>query len=1256
MEPPPSTTGTTGTTGSTAHADADADGTNQQQQQQMYESLYGSCGGGVGGRMRRTDTERPQDASSSLYQHHHDRQHHHHQYDSEEGRPLLSSSSSPDAACCDVNHKDTTGNENDGGRRWMRLKIHMMMMMMMRVMVVVVVLVVMIIVSTISIVAQNKNTTTSGSQTGTTAISTGTGISSIVQMIGGNTHSVEEEEEKSLRSNHKKSSTSSSFSSEVPFQHIDRQTYDDPITNFMDPSMFHDDLKHSSRNQSDQSSSPPHHSFRFPYPTGSFWTNLVLPPTADFNLSYPIVVYPYAFKWSHDKLIVSYPSLHRSILGNKAIHDYFFPDLSFGLFDTLHTYDDMARLIRDTKDPLVLQNIPTSIVDRKMIHFDPLSVTLRYYTAAAAAPVTTTRASSTNHNYWDVYLVQGSPYVTMKYHSDSLPYIKAFTTFANITCPTTITSSSSSSSSAAASSTMTKILSQWLYLDGDVTDHRTRSNHDETNSNCAVVDAPNGMTNSRHDVDVDDTASPKMDSSSDDVPLYRTLRGQQFIIETQEGVRWIMVTSETAFVTMDMHQRTLISITTPSSSSSSSSGDMTAFTGVIRYAVIPPIDAAEPDTPITPSSSLPNENVNIRATGIQRLIDHASVYPVSAKVDWKFRTRGAMDHHTNDDDDDDDMRQSVSSSDSSNTMVHRVGNMFARAFQFVFGSKSSTTTTRGRTHPPSSSDGRIGTIEFQFVTESFSTLSSTSTPELLMLALPHHLQGLDMSQQSSKTSSTNAASSTKNQLLSSTSFDLVYKSIKGPMRAIVGSQWSMDIPLLSLGFDGDSGSNDEKLYLSPSIRSRILENLQKDVKLSLPSTTEDIYGFGKQAARLAQLAHISHLYMIGQNSTQIDKEGDDGVASKVYEEATTALRTALVGLVTGKVTDRLVYDANFGGIVTTNGLTDSHADFGNGRYNDHHFHYGYLLYACAIMGKIDPTFVEEFGKYVDSIFYDIANYNNFDANDSTGAFFPGARHKIWFDGHSYASGMFPFGNGKSQESSSEAVNGYYGAYLWSLVRHGAANDPSSDTSLQTDFARLLLATEIQGAKLYWHMMPSNSSNATQDAAAVYPAEFSRNFMVGNIGMLDALCSTWFGNEELYVHMINFIPVTSATGELFSSNYIEQEYTNTLEPLGDVEMAWRGYVVADHAIIAPNTAWNEAEQLDSAMLDSALSKTQVLFWIATRYGFKATEIATPPEHSTKTPSAAKEAACSSFQVCSTLGLVGDCCPTSQGNILECCQQG
>jgi hypothetical protein len=50
---------------------------------------------------------------------------------------------------------------------------------------------------------------------------------------------------------------------------------------------------------------------------------------------------------------------------------------------------------------------------------------------------------------------------------------------------------------------------------------------------------------------------------------------------------------------------------------------------------------------------------------------------------------------------------------------------------------------------------------------------------------------------------------------------------------------------------------------------------------------------------------------------------------------------------------RLLYDTTWGGIVSAAGMKDGMADFGSGIYNDHHFHYGYLMYAAAALGAKD---------------------------------------------------------------------------------------------------------------------------------------------------------------------------------------------------------------------------------------------------------------------------------------------------------------
>jgi len=322
---------------------------------------------------------------------------------------------------------------------------------------------------------------------------------------------------------------------------------------------------------------------------------------------------------------------------------------------------------------------------------------------------------------------------------------------------------------------------------------------------------------------------------------------------------------------------------------------------------------------------------------------------------------------------------------------------------------------------------------------------------------------------------------------------------------------------------------------------------------------------------------------------------------------------------------------------------------------DHHFHYGYLLYASAIMGRLDPSFIETYGVYVDAIFHDIAHpangYSKEVAPDS--AFFPLSRHKSWFDGHSFATGMFPFGDGKSQESSSEAVNCYYGAYLWSLVRHGSVDSEGAD------FARLLFAMEVRGTQTYWHMLPKEALGNQTPPSPIYSPTFQKNYMVGNVGMLDVAVHTWFGNDAMYVHMINAIPITAATAVLFPESYVKYEYPYLMKTHPEVEMAWRGYTESVHAIIDPNQAWKDAGSIVSYELDAAISKGQVLYWIAGRPGFNVTMTVVPDNSSNGRSGAGGGdsigASCTAHSVCASAGVSGDCCPTKDGIFLGCCDQ-
>eukprot|EP00980_Cylindrotheca_fusiformis_P016123 scaffold4790_cov98-Cylindrotheca_fusiformis.AAC.7 len=438
----------------------------------------------------------------------------------------------------------------------------------------------------------------------------------------------------------------------------------------------------------------------------------------------------------------------------------------------------------------------------------------------------------------------------------------------------------------------------------------------------------------------------------------------------------------------------------------------------------------------------------------------------------------------------------------------------------------------------------VGTVRFDFKTKSFGgmNLLKGGDSDLLMLALPHHVDVL----------SANDDSKEYKMIREKEDFDLIYRTIKGHMTPVIGSTWEYKEQLTTVGFDSKN-TLEKAAELSHKTKTTILDQVALDVKRVLPTLDENIYGYGKQTARLAQLIHIAKVLL--------DTEDDTSSLSQKYgsviEESQEALYGFLVAFLSGTTADPLVYDTNFGGLVTQDGLDDSMNDFGNGWYNDHHFHYGYQLYACALMGQWNETFVTEYGPVVDAVMYDVAHssYASSSSSESEGgAFFPFARHKAWFDGHSFASGLFRFASGKSMESSSESINCYYGAYLWSMVRGMDSKTKLLDH--QTNFARLLLATEIRGIKTYWHMMPKDENSPI--AAGLFNPMFAKNLMVGNLGMMDATVSTWFGNNPLYVHMINFMPVTAITRQLFDNSYLEKEFSSVIQPIyQNVEMAWYG---------------------------------------------------------------------------------------------------
>ncbi|KXN69581.1 glycoside hydrolase family 81 protein [Conidiobolus coronatus NRRL 28638] len=385
-----------------------------------------------------------------------------------------------------------------------------------------------------------------------------------------------------------------------------------------------------------------------------------------------------------------------------------------------------------------------------------------------------------------------------------------------------------------------------------------------------------------------------------------------------------------------------------------------------------------------------------------------------------------------------------------------------------------------------------------------------------------------------------------------------YRCIKGPMTAVVGDQWTILENLNTIQWHAPRN-------VDPSLVQAIQEALKVDAaNVEIDSNLKDPYFYGKSLAKIAKLAlmaeHVGMHYLI---SGIIDK-------AKRYIEPWFNSQNS----------NPLIYDNTWGGIITLNGLSDEQADFGNGMYNDHHFHYGYLIYTAAIIGKYDQGWLNKYRPYVEDLVRDYANPNG---NDP---FYPKFRCFDFYDGHSWASGLFDFFDGKNQESTSEAVNAYYAIYLLGL----ALNDQNL-----ANLGNLLTTMEIRSCRRYWHMDSSQQP-------PVWPDVFSKNKTVGILWNTKVDYSTWFGKNPEFIHCIQMLPFTPISHNLLDKQWIRellpilsQALTRQDPPLSS---GWRTFIYMAKGVIDKQGGLTDYLNSDKGV-DDGNTLTNTLYWFATQ---------------------------------------------------------
>ena len=122
--------------------------------------------------------------------------------------------------------------------------------------------------------------------------------------------------------------------------------------------------------------------------------------------------------------------------------------------------------------------------------------------------------------------------------------------------------------------------------------------------------------------------------------------------------------------------------------------------------------------------------------------------------------------------------------------------------------------------------------------------------------------------------------------------------------------------------------------------------------------------------------------------------------------------------------------------------------------------------------------------------------------------FPFLRNFDPYAGHSWASGHAKFGEGNNNESSSEAVNAWYGLIL--------LGEAVGDKTLR-DLGVWLLTTEVAAIDDYWFDVTGKFHHPDYPASVV-------TMVWGGKGAN----GTWFSDEPELIHGINWLPITGAT--------------------------------------------------------------------------------------------------------------------------------
>ncbi|KAH6724355.1 glycoside hydrolase family 81 protein [Leptodontidium sp. MPI-SDFR-AT-0119] len=440
-------------------------------------------------------------------------------------------------------------------------------------------------------------------------------------------------------------------------------------------------------------------------------------------------------------------------------------------------------------------------------------------------------------------------------------------------------------------------------------------------------------------------------------------------------------------------------------------------------------------------------------------------------------------------------------------------------FDAACGAYATTATVSGSTN------GSVASYTLSF---SKGGLADTT---LAMFALPHHVQSF-----APRTSSV----MTDVQLTTTT---------KGIATAVAADSWTMEEILpTTMGFAPWSSQNgNERATFSSSAAAAIQSIAASEVSqdMSAQSNLDSMYFSGKALAKFAGIVYTLH-----------DLVGDKALA----QAGLSNLKDAFARFTSNTQAFPLVYETAWGGIVSSASYVtgNSGVDFGNTYYNDHHFHYGYFIYAASIIGYLDPSWLPENKAWVNALVRDIANPSPSDS------YFPVSRNFDWFNGHSWAHGLYESFDGKDQESSSEDSMSAYALKMWGRTIGDANLEARGNLQLA------ITARALQNYYLYTTgILFENKIDHT----------------------------TYFGTNIEFIQGIHMLPLLPSSALTRTRTFVQQEWDIYFSNgrVDTAEGGWKGVLYANLALINPQASWQFFIQpgFDVNWLDGGASRTWYL---------------------------------------------------------------